>query len=117
MMKRHMTMMQGSGVTPQMMQRCLIMMQTPIFTDSPSALLDQEKALELSDDQKKKLTEIETDARLKALALLTPQQRKKLGDLPSQPMAMSQMCQQMASKMCPMMRGGSSPSGSGSKPE
>ena len=128
MMKRCMAMMEKAGVTPQMMRRCQTMMQTSISIDSPSAIRGQEEVLGLSEGQKKKLAEIERNAREKALAVLTPEQQKKLSDLPSQPMAMSQMCQQMRSKMmsgegkggammiCPMMSGGSSPrSGSGSK--
>jgi hypothetical protein len=104
MMQRCMDMMQKAGITPAMMQRCHMMMQTPIFTDSPCAIYGQGDILQLSEEQKKKLTEIEEEARKKALAVLTDEQRKKMGDIPDKPMAIAQMCQQMCSKMMPMMQ-------------
>lgn len=104
MMQRCMDMMQKAGVTPAMMQRCSMMMRTPIFTDSPCAIYGQADILKLSEEQKKKLTEIEKEARKKALAVLTDEQRKKMGDIPDKPMAMARMCQQMCSKMMPMMQ-------------
>ena len=42
---------------------------------------------------------IENEAREKALGVLTTEQREKLGDLPSSPMAMMQMCESMMGKM------------------
>jgi len=104
MMRQCMSMMQKAGVTPAMMQRCQAMMQTPIFMDSPCAVYGQADVLKLSEEQKKKLIEIENEARKKALALLTEEQKKQMGDIPEEPVAMAQMCQQMCSKMMPMMQ-------------
>ena len=75
------------------------MMRGPVSPDSPSALYGQADNLGLSDEQKAKLMEIETDARQKALAVLTDEQRKKVRDLSSKPMTMMQMCQQMRARM------------------
>lgn len=99
MMQLCMSMMQKAGMTPDMMRRCRIMMQTPIAIDSPSVLRGQAEALGLSEDQKKQLAEIEKEARKKALAVLTPEQCKKMGAISDKPMPMMQMCQQMCSKM------------------
>lgn len=64
----------------------------------------QAEALGLSDEQLKKLLDIENDARQKAKAVLTEEQIKKMGEIPDKPMAMMEMCQQMSSKMMPMMQ-------------
>ncbi len=97
-------MMQKAGIEPEMMQRCQVMMQTPIFIDSPCAIYGQANVLDLSEKQKEQLIDIENEARKKALAVLTDEQKKKMGDIPDKPMAMAQMCQQMCSKMMPMMQ-------------
>ena len=102
MMQRCMAMMEKAGVSQQMMRRCRIMMRTSISMDSPNAIQSQAEALGLSEEQKKQLAEIDKDAKKKALAILTPEQRKKMGDIPNEPMAMMQMMQKM---MCPMMQG------------
>ena len=104
MMQRCMSMMQQAGIAPAMMQRCQVMMHTPIFIDSPCAIYGQADVLKLSDEQKKNLIQIEKEARQKALAVLTDEQKRKIGDVPEKPMAMAQMCQQMCSKMMPMMQ-------------
>jgi len=111
----------------EMMRRCRVMKNMPIFLDSPCAIYGQAQGLGLSEDQKKKLIEIANQARRQALAVLTAEQRKKLGDVPDKPMTMMQMHQQICPKMspktrkmmeggkrgrkmtCPMMRGGSTP--------
>jgi len=86
---------------PVMMQRMQVMMRAPMHLDSPAALYGQAEALGLSEGQKQELMDIENEARTKALAVLTPEQRRKMGDVPDQATAMMQMC----SKMMPMMRG------------
>ena len=138
-MTRYMAMMRKAGMDPAMMKRVQVMVQTPIFLDSPCAVYGQAANLELSDEQKAKLTEIENEARKKALAVLTPEQKKKMGDIPAKPMAMMQMCAKMMPMMqemmggkggpmmmCPMMQGmngranregsGTPSEGSGTKP-
>lgn len=104
MMTGCMAMMQKAGVRPATMKRMQVMMQTPIFMDSPCAIYGQTTALGLSDEQKSKLIEIENQARKKALAVLTAEQRKKMGDIPDKPMAMMQICRQMCARMMPMMQ-------------
>ena len=100
MMMRCMGMMQKAGMDPAMMKRMQVMMQTPIYIDSPSAICGQAAALNLSDEQKARLVEIGNEARKMALAVLTPEQKKKLGGIPQKPMAMMQMC----TKMMPAMQ-------------
>lgn len=106
MMARCRAMMQGSGMDRSAMRCMRAMMQAPIFPDSPSALYGRADDLGLSDEQKARLMEIETEARPKALAVLTDEQRKKVGDIPDKPATMMQMCQQMCGEMKPQMPAG-----------
>ena len=73
--------------------------RTGVFVDSPGALQVQKDKLQLSQEQTGQLGEIEKEARQRALALLTPQQRTALGDIPEKPLVMMEMCQQMRTKM------------------
>jgi YHS domain-containing protein len=75
------------------------LMQTKIFLDSPSAILARTKALSLTAEQNRKLLEIERQARKKALAVLTPVQRKKLGNVSVAPISMASLCKKMCDKM------------------
>ncbi len=104
MMQQCMGMMRQAGVSEEMMRRCQVMIKTPIFLDSPCAVFGQAKSLGLSDAQKKRLATIEKESREKAMAVLTPEQRNKMGKIPPTPMAMGQVCQQMCGKMMPMMQ-------------
>ncbi len=99
-----MAMTQKTGPGPAMMKHMRALMQTPIFLDSPYAIHAQAAELGLSEKQKKKLVEIENEARKKAVAVLTSEQRKKMGDIPDKPLVMMQMCQQMCAKMATMMQ-------------
>jgi len=94
-----MDMMQQTGMKPERMDRMQLLMRTGVFMDSPAALQAQNDKLGLSEAQSQKLGEIEKEARQKALALLTPEQRTKLGDIPDKPMVMMEMCQEMM-RMC-----------------
>lgn len=94
-----MDMMKQMGMEPEMMARMQLLMRTGVFVDSPAALQVQRDKLQLSQEQAGKLSEIEKEARQKALALLTPEQRTKLGDIPDKPLVMMDMCQEMM-KMC-----------------
>ncbi len=98
-------MMKKMGMRPEMMDRMQILMRAGVFVDSPAALQVQKDKLQLSEVQAGKLREIEKEARQKALALLTPEQRKALGDIPDKPLVMMEMCQQMM-PMCAGMMGG-----------
>ena len=92
-------MMQQMGMKPEMMARMQLLMRIPVFVDSPAALQVQRDKLQLSEEQASKLSEIDKEARQKALALLTPEQRTALGDIPDKPLVMMEMCQQMMAKM------------------
>jgi hypothetical protein len=97
-------MMKQVGMTPEMMDRMQLLMRVGVFVDSPAALQVQKDKLQLSEEQVSKLREIEKEARQKALALLTPQQRTALGDIPDKPLVMVEMCQPMMA-MCAGMGG------------
>jgi hypothetical protein len=88
---------------PEMMRQMQAMMMTPIFLDSPCALYGQAQSLGLNDEQKKRLGEIEKEGREKALAVLSDEQRIKLGTVPSNPVSMIQMGAQMMPQMQQMM--------------
>jgi hypothetical protein len=103
MMQEMMMNMKQAGVSQDMMRRWQVMMNTPIFMDSPCAVYGQADTLGLSEEQKKQLSEIENEARQKALAVLTPEQLENMGDIPEKPMSLSNMCKEM-SKECPMMQ-------------
>ena len=98
-----MAMTQKTGPGPAMMKHTRVLMRTPIFLDSPYAIHAQAAELGLSKEQKEKLVDIENEARKKAVAVLRPEQRKKMGDIPDKPLVMTQMCQQMCAGMAPMM--------------
>ena len=88
-----MDIMKKLSIKPEMAQRCQKMLQTPVFIDSPCAIYGQGDILKLTDEQKKKLVDIENEARKKSLAVLTAEQKKLMGDIPDKPMAMVQICQ------------------------
>jgi len=104
MMQNMMGMMQQGGIDPNMMRRCQAMMFAPVFLDSPAAMRGQAESLGLSDEQKQKLLDIEKEARQKAKTVLTEEQIKKMGEVPDKPVALMEMCQQMSTKMMPMMQ-------------
>ncbi|MGB9616808.1 MAG: Spy/CpxP family protein refolding chaperone [Desulfomonilaceae bacterium] len=104
MMQKMMETMQQAGIDPEMMRRCKAVMSAPIFLDSPAVIRGQAESLELSDEQKQKLLDIEKEAREKARTVLTEEQTKKLGEIPDKPVTMMEMCQQMCGKMMPMMK-------------
>ena len=92
-------MMKQMGMKPERMDRMQLLMRMGVFVDSPAALQVQKDKLGLSEEQAKKLGEIEKEARHSALALLTSEQRTKLGDIPEQPLVMMEMCQQVIVQM------------------
>lgn len=98
-------MMKQMGMTPETMERMQLLMRTPIFLDSPCPIYAQADKLGLSEEQKKKLGEIEKEARQKARAVLTIEQQAKLGAVPDKPVTMMETCPMM--KM--MARGANAP--------
>lgn len=91
-------------MTPEAMERMQLLMRTPIFLDAPCPIFAQAEKLGLSEEQKKKLGEIENEARAKARAVLTPEQQGKLGNVPDKPVTMMETCPMM--KMMQGMQSG-----------
>lgn len=87
--------MKQMGMTPELMERMQLLMRIPIFLDAPCPIYAQAEKLGLSEEQKKKLGEIEKEAREKARAVLTTEQRAKLGTLPDKPVTMTETCPMM----------------------
>jgi hypothetical protein len=96
-------MMKEAGITEEMMMRRKAMMMAPMFADDPAALLGMAKGLALTDDQKAKLMDIQKDARAKALAVLTEDQKKTLGTVADKPTCMMDCMKMMHEKMMPVM--------------
>lgn len=92
-----MSKMQGmmQGMTPALMERMRLLMRVPIFLDAPCPIYAQSDNLGLSEEQKKQLVEIEKEARQKARAVLTPDQQKRLGEVPEKPITMMETCPMM----------------------
>ena len=82
----------------EMMQKYLFLASTPIYLDSPTVIYGRAKELGLSQEQKAKLLAITEESRKNALALLTVEQRQKLGDISNEPITMSQICPMMNSE-------------------
>jgi hypothetical protein len=104
MMAQCQNMMGQMGMSEDMVKRWDTMMRTPIFMNSPCAIYGQAETLNLTEEQKQQLIDIENQARAKSMAVLTDEQRETLGDLPDKPMPMMEMCGQMKSRMMPMMQ-------------
>ncbi len=75
-------------LTPEMQERMKLLMRVPLFLDAPCPIFAQAEKLGLSEEQKKKLVEIENEARAKARAVLTPEQQAKLLSVPEKPVTM-----------------------------
>lgn len=74
------------------------LMQTKIYLDSPAAIMARTKALNLTVEQKQKLLEIEKQARERALAVLTPQQRQMTGNVSATPISIASLFQNLFGK-------------------
>jgi hypothetical protein len=96
--------MMMQGMDPERRERMQVLMRTPIFLDGPGPLLAQAEKLGLSEAQKQQLAGIEQEARRQARAVLTPEQRAKLGTIPDKPVTMMETRPMMG------MMGGAGPS-------
>jgi hypothetical protein len=96
-------MMTKAGVTEQMVMQCRGMMNAPMHMDSPAVLMGMDEGLMLTEEQKAKLMDIDKDARAKALAVLTADQKAKLGMIPEKPMSVREGMMEMHKKMMPVM--------------
>lgn len=74
------------------------LMQAKIYLDSPSAILARTQALSLTAEQKLKLLEIERQARERALAVLTPEQQQKIGNVSATPISIASLFQNLYGK-------------------
>jgi len=104
MMKRHEEMMAKAGVSGKLVHRCQAMMNATLHEDSPAVLLAAADMLNLTDEQKAKLEEMDKEAREKARGVLTTDQHKKLEDLAGGKMTMREGQREIHAKMMPMMR-------------
>ena len=94
--------MKKAGVSEETMATHRAMMNAPLYLDSPEMLLGQADTLVLTDAQKAELAKVVADSRANAAAVLTEEQRTKLGQVPEKPMTMMEMRDQMMKKMVPM---------------
>lgn len=104
MMQNMMQMMRQAGNDSNLMRLCKAMMSAPLFLDSPAMVRAQAESLGLSEEQIQILLDIEKEGRQKARSVLTAEQIKEMGEIPDEPMAFMEMCQQMCGEMMPMMR-------------
>jgi len=106
-------MMKTMGMSPAMMMGCKMRMGATVSKDDPGAILALKSDLGLTDDQVKKLEELQKKTQDKAAKILTDEQMKKLAQLPDMS-AMMEMCQKMMPKMREMMPQGGPASGGAS---
>ncbi|MFA6134222.1 MAG: hypothetical protein WC869_09440 [Phycisphaerae bacterium] len=97
-------MMAKAGISEQMMSFCQAMCNAPMERSDPAMLMGWEKDLKLTDDQKAKLADIAKDARDKALAVLTDDQRKVIESMPADKMTLREMRMEMHKKMMPVCK-------------
>jgi len=96
-------MLKEAGITDDMMMQGKAMPNAPLYKNSPAVLLGMAEGLALTEEQKASLMSIEKDAAAKALAVLTDEQKTKLGPVAEKPMSMMDMMKQMHEKMMPVM--------------
>ena len=97
-------MMAKAGISEQMMSFCQAMCNAPMERSDPAMLMGWEKDLKLTDEQKAKLADIAKDARDKALAVLTDDQRKVIESMPADKMTLREMRMEMHKKMMPVCK-------------
>ncbi|WP_022661089.1 hypothetical protein [Paucidesulfovibrio longus] len=105
MMDKCMSKMRQAGMPEEKIDRWQAMMQTPVALDSPGAIYRRAEELGLSEEQIKQLQDIEAETREKALAVLSDKQREQVGETPTAPEPMMNMCKEMMPKMMEMMQG------------
>jgi hypothetical protein len=103
-MKSSEEVMKKAGFSDESIHQMKVVSQTPVFLDDAAALYGQADELKLTADQKTKLMALVQKSRTDALAILTAEQKTKLGSVPSTPMTMQEICQQIHSKMKEMKK-------------
>lgn len=78
-------------------QRLKSLMNVPILINDPGALLAQADALDLTEEQKAKLQAVQKEAAARAMAVLTDEQKQRLGDVAGRLLTPAQIC----SSVCP----------------
>jgi hypothetical protein len=91
-------MMRKMGMSEETIKQWHALSKAPIFLNSPAALLGQADALNLTQDQRQKLTQIDKEARDKAMQILSADQKSKLAQPTDRPVTMMQMHQTMCGK-------------------
>ena len=113
MSERCQQMMKEMNMSPEMMTFCKMRMGATVSKDDPGAILALKSDLGLTEDQVKKLEELQKKTQDKAAKILTDEQKKKLAQVPNMS-AMMEMCQKMMPKMREMMPQGGPASGGAS---
>jgi YHS domain-containing protein len=73
------------------------LVNAPILINDPGALLAQADVLGLSEEQKARIQAVQKEAAAKATAILTNEQRQRLGDVTGRAVTLAQIC----SSVCP----------------
>ncbi len=87
------------GVSEDRIRQLQVLSNAKIRMDSPAIILSQSDALKLTDDQKQTLHQIEVEARQKAMAVLTANQKGKLVGPIGRSVTMQQIHQTVCEKM------------------
>lgn len=95
MMKTRADQMKAAGASPQMTMRDKMFMCAQLDSADPSALLAASDDLNLTQDQIKKLQDIQKDARDDARDILNDNQKNTVASLAGTPRTMLEMCHQM----------------------
>ena len=75
-------MMTEAGITDQQVMMLHGMANAKIYMDCPGMMLGMQKDLMLTPDQVTKLMDIEKESRMKAMDVLTPEQKAKMQPMP-----------------------------------
>lgn len=95
----------GAMITPEERRQGQILLKSPMYLDSASGLLAQADKLNLSEDQKNKLKDIQRNERNQARQVLNDQQRQQLTGLSEQPVALMDMHNKLHARMMQQMQG------------
>ena len=95
--------MMDAGVSPETMKMAHAIKMAHMYMDSPAVLLGMSEDLTLTADQKEKLEKISAQSRKDALAVLTDDQKTKLGTVSDKPATMMELTREIRTKMHAMM--------------
>jgi hypothetical protein len=92
-------MVERMGVTPESHKAGKKLINVPVPMDGPEALLSQKEELNLTKEQVQKLEQLAKDAREKANAVLTEEQKSKLTDVSEKPVSSLEMLEGIIKQM------------------